>query len=153
MIKIKLLIFITGTLLFFSCGKDDDGSNTSFSCTIDSENYSTDGLLAYGVKDNSNQRYYGVKGEGTNQEVVLIWVPANAKAGEVFTKVEDVRIDFTNKAGTNFSSVYGTASAKVTIDKVTATNASGTFEANLVEVQEEKIKVKISNGKFNVKFR
>ncbi len=151
----KKLSFIFSIILlaclFSSCGKGDD---TSFECTIDGKSYTTSGLLAYGVKDDTNIIFYGVNGSGSSQQSILIWVPADAKKGDVITDKSKFRLDFTDEKQTTYSThLANNASGKITINSLSATNATGSFEATIYDLEKQTVSKKISGGTFDIKFR
>lgn len=150
--SLKTIVILLFVSLFASCGKGD--SDTSFKCKIDGTAYETDGLLAYGVKDDTNLIFYGVKGDGSNQQSILVWIPATAKAGDTFTDKSDFRIDYTDGSQKTFSThLSDKATGSVTLKSVSATTATGTFEAVIYDIDTHTTSKKITAGTFDIVFR
>jgi hypothetical protein len=138
---------------FISCG-DDEGSGNFLEAKIDGKNYRAEGLLAYGSKSSGELVFYGVVGEGSTQQSLLVRVPSTAKAGDEFTDINVMRIDYTNNEQIYYTTwASDKATGKVTVTNINETSAAGTFEGVLYDSDTDSKKTTLTSGKFDVDFR
>jgi len=151
-----LFLLLAITCAFTACKKDDNKvvetpGQSYFNYKVDGKEYKVSGILAYGTTFTDSYGIYGLSGDG-NQETCFISIPNGVGVGthpfDTYT-----RGNFTDLAKVDYSSLWGAGSGSVTIDKIDAAHAEGSFQFTAYDSATELKKKTITEGKFNVLFR
>ena len=156
--KTLAFLFISTLALFTSCKKDndvtprnEDPTESFFSCTLDGAAYECASLFSYGVKDLNEGKnlVYGVQ----NQPDGTVYISMPDSFGTGTHAFSSETFAYVAIEGKGYSTLFGEPNGTVTITKKSDTHIEGTFSFVAYDSDDFVTTMAVENGAFNVKYR
>jgi hypothetical protein len=152
---VLFLLFFLTLFIAPACKKDNDGSDSTFSCEVDGQNFDVKGLGTYATNFSNYFTIYGIEDWENNSSANLIYMslPLGSNPGTYNLDNSDRNGYYIDANGMTHSTLWGVNTGKLVIDEIDDKHVKGTFEFTSHDAETGNKKKTITNGRFDVLFR